>query len=549
VVVQCQTCQARFRVADDKVTERGVRVRCTSCRTVFLVRKDGEAVAAASQAATGETVMGMAPLSISSLPPPRQSGPLPGVRVGPAPGAPVSQPPRNGAPKRAPAPPASQPPPAGAADDPFGMDELTGDQPRVSAPPPAAPPPALARPAASVPPAARAQNSSGPPAARAAAAQAPAARSLPPQQRSLPPQAAPPGMRLKAKADLSALDIDLEGPAPARSAPPVAPRSSLPPPAPPSSELQPAAIGKLTRPARPAPAAAQAPSRPPPSRPPPPPPVFDDLDIEAGEAKATPPPPVESASAAGPQSAETPSSFRDPFAGLDLSGEEGKNPPPLRPSDPALARVPPPSQPPPSEQPALEPPPEDHQAHAAQEAPAAPHSPKTRRQIVSGALTGLVGAAIAVALALGPSTFSEGGLQRLLGLGAGDLVAITEASGFYDTVSGRPVYFVRGRVENRGKHPSGPVRVVALLVGDSGITARAESVAGIEPTPEDVYGLKSVADANALIKALAKSRTGDRRLPPGGSLPFFALFPEAPASLTGQRIQVRLEAGEVAGTR
>src|SRR5205085_5297811 len=39
VVVQCPTCQAKFRIADDKVTDRGVRVRCTSCKNVFQVRK------------------------------------------------------------------------------------------------------------------------------------------------------------------------------------------------------------------------------------------------------------------------------------------------------------------------------------------------------------------------------------------------------------------------------------------------------------------------------------------------------------------------------
>src|SRR5690349_18067197 len=48
VVVQCPSCQSRFRVADEKVTERGVRVRCTVCKNVFPVKKgappaDGEA--------------------------------------------------------------------------------------------------------------------------------------------------------------------------------------------------------------------------------------------------------------------------------------------------------------------------------------------------------------------------------------------------------------------------------------------------------------------------------------------------------------------------
>src|SRR5947207_5987296 len=43
VVVQCPTCQSKFRIADEKVTDRGVRVRCTSCKNVFQVKKPGAA--------------------------------------------------------------------------------------------------------------------------------------------------------------------------------------------------------------------------------------------------------------------------------------------------------------------------------------------------------------------------------------------------------------------------------------------------------------------------------------------------------------------------
>src|SRR5712691_4567986 len=41
VVVQCPTWQSKVRIADDKVTDRGVRVRCTSCKNVFQVKKPG----------------------------------------------------------------------------------------------------------------------------------------------------------------------------------------------------------------------------------------------------------------------------------------------------------------------------------------------------------------------------------------------------------------------------------------------------------------------------------------------------------------------------
>src|SRR5512136_2835270 len=41
MVVVCTSCQARFRVADEKVGPRGARVRCTKCRTVFSVAPPG----------------------------------------------------------------------------------------------------------------------------------------------------------------------------------------------------------------------------------------------------------------------------------------------------------------------------------------------------------------------------------------------------------------------------------------------------------------------------------------------------------------------------
>ena len=501
VVVQCQSCQARFRVADDKVTDRGVRVRCTSCRTIFLVRKDGVAVAP-SQASTGETMMGLPPVSL--IPPARQAGPLPGVRLASTP--PAQRPPpaaRNGA----------QPRPAS---DHFGMAELTGEA-EVSRPAPTPFPAAATRPS-SPPPAQR----SGPPAARA----------QPAPQRPAPP----PDLGLD-------IEIDMSPAAPIQQSRPPAPAQRAPPP--PSKQLpQALPIGKLVRPSKPAPTDEPAA----PSIPPPPPPVFDEMDLEGDEARRPKPPVAEEPKAAA---ADRPD-MRDPFAGMDLGGDEGgDNPPPLRPSDPALGKVPA-QQPPDLETPARAPadgegehtgapaPAEGEHAAEGQADPAGPRL--SQRHLVSSVLTGLIGAGIALALALGSGALHDGALPRLLGLGGGDLVAITEASGLYDTASGKPVFFVRGRVENRGKGPAGPVRVVAVMVGESGATtARAETLAGVDATPEDVYALRSSAEADKLVKTLAQKRTGERNLPAGGSLPFFALFPDPPGAIQAQRIQVRVE--------
>ena len=56
VVVQCPTCQSKFRIADEKVTDRGVRVRCTSCKNVFQVRKPGAGADPSAAPGPGNTL-------------------------------------------------------------------------------------------------------------------------------------------------------------------------------------------------------------------------------------------------------------------------------------------------------------------------------------------------------------------------------------------------------------------------------------------------------------------------------------------------------------
>lgn len=40
MIIQCQKCQTKFRLDDSKVTGKGVKVRCTKCKHVFVVQKD-----------------------------------------------------------------------------------------------------------------------------------------------------------------------------------------------------------------------------------------------------------------------------------------------------------------------------------------------------------------------------------------------------------------------------------------------------------------------------------------------------------------------------
>jgi predicted Zn finger-like uncharacterized protein len=74
MIVKCASCQTRFKIGDEKVTDRGVKVRCTKCGTIFRVRKDPPAEAALSSAAT--------PLEDLVAPPP--TSPPPSANGGPA---------------------------------------------------------------------------------------------------------------------------------------------------------------------------------------------------------------------------------------------------------------------------------------------------------------------------------------------------------------------------------------------------------------------------------------------------------------------------------
>lgn len=40
MIIQCEKCQTRFRLDDSRVSDKGVKVRCTKCKHVFSVRKE-----------------------------------------------------------------------------------------------------------------------------------------------------------------------------------------------------------------------------------------------------------------------------------------------------------------------------------------------------------------------------------------------------------------------------------------------------------------------------------------------------------------------------
>ena len=43
MIVKCEQCQTRFKIPDEKVTDKGVKVRCTKCGHTFRVTRDSAA--------------------------------------------------------------------------------------------------------------------------------------------------------------------------------------------------------------------------------------------------------------------------------------------------------------------------------------------------------------------------------------------------------------------------------------------------------------------------------------------------------------------------
>ena len=475
MVVQCPTCQSKFRIADDKVTDRGVRVRCTSCKNVFQVKKPGSQ---SSEPAPGPgSTMELSALDAAALakPAPRNAA-LGAARAATA----ATKPP--------PAPAASRPPTPGTrpaasirgasprssasggparrleTEDLFGMSELTGDAP--SAPPRA------------------------------------------PQPKAAPVSKAPP----KPIPNFDDIEIDVDEP------------KAAPPPRPPPSAKPPPRPAQATRPPPPPPSAddlfgdvAAAPppepvsvAEPPP--PPPPPPLPSDEPEESDSAEGAEPVPVKLGAFK--------TQLKDPFEGISLGESAGGT---------AL------------ELPnAREKKKDDERPAGAQAEAQAEPPPPPGRELVSSALTGLLGAAAAIAVVV-VSALSQDASAPWGGLGPGnEIVATRVVSGLYDTASGKPVFYIRGRVENRGKKIRGPVRVVAELVSDETAEAKAEAIAGAEPTPEDVWSLRGAQDADKLNRRLEANEV-ERKLQPGQSLPFFAIIAEPPGDLQRHRLHVRVE--------
>jgi predicted Zn finger-like uncharacterized protein len=450
VVAQCPSCQSRFRIADEKVTERGVRVRCSSCKTVFQVSRPGSDEPANPADLAGTT------LDLQGF----ETGRIPTgkVKAAPAQGRKPTTAPLAG-PGAAAAKVAAQSARTLDSDDLFGMDELTGKAAPKAGSPLAAP---------STPESPRRGK------AQPSVAKEPAAESFSfdDLEAGAPPAAAPePERRVRT----------------GRTAP-VLPRTEKPG----QGAGDESDGARSTEPAKDS---------------------FGDLELDRPAAEN----PLElstSAASQSPAPTSTPERRAEPRP--EARAESREAPAAPRGKAPRAGR-----------------------AVAASDAPAR----TTRGEIAASALTGVVAAAatLVVLLVVGASGRGNEAFRKATG-GGDDVVATHVASGLYDTSSGVPVFFVRGRVENHGDVARGPIRVIAELVAEGGVSkARAEALAGIVPSPEDVYALRTAAEVDKFARSLALGTAKDR-IPAGASLPFLALIAEPPPDLNAHQLRVRVEA-------
>jgi predicted Zn finger-like uncharacterized protein len=120
------------------------------------------------------------------------------------------------------------------------------------------------------------------------------------------------------------------------------------------------------------------------------------------------------------------------------------------------------------------------------------------------------------------------------------IVTLDVSNGLYETRGGRPLAYVRGRVENRGQRP-GQVKVRAELWEGSQLLGSSEGLAGVLPTPEEMVEASTRRDVEALR---ARLQQGAPAVAPGKGTDFVLLFDEPPAEATGLRLKVTAAAAD-----
>ena len=167
---------------------------------------------------------------------------------------------------------------------------------------------------------------------------------------------------------------------------------------------------------------------------------------------------------------------------------------------------------------------------------------------IASVLVALLTVIVTVYLSEGKVELASFSLDRLKATFSSptEWAALDISNGLYDTRSGRPVFFVRGDVKNRsGKATRAKVRA-EILDGDKSIR-HADVWLGAAPTPEDLYSITVADDVDRLVAKLEKSAA---EVMPGEKRGFLVPFYEYPPDLKGFRVKVTvIESGQETAVR
>jgi predicted Zn finger-like uncharacterized protein len=498
MIVKCEQCQTKFKIPDDKVTDKGVKVRCTKCGHTFRVTKDSAAPASGAVPVAPPVAK---PVGLDSADPfsrfgqpnavPKEEQTRPGVF---ALGVEASRMPDLGRPGAA--PPSSRPAPAPpplpvpAATSPFDFGSLVPPPPAAAPPPTGAPAPFDFASLVAASPPAPAKPVSGPAPFDFSALTAPPPAAPPPAAPLPAPRTSPPARPI----DAPAMSFDFSGglgPPPSPQAPEAAPPmgllADLPPPP--------------TAPAGPAPLGEDFFAAPTQQVTGPLPVVPDGATKE--EARSA----LFDMSAAAPAQSEVPAPAPVPVLPPPEPADFGPSPIPMRvpkPPDPATEKG---------------------------------------RRVLGIVVNVLIAAVLVVGLVVvATATLNEGKLDvqsigtslKALVTPASDFTADDISNGLYDTRMGRPVFYVRGVVTNRSS-AAARVRVKAEILDGQTLVRSAEVVAGVPPSPEELFRLAAPDEVKALLeRGVAKAPTVEV----GGSAPFLVPFAEYPPDLKAFRVRV-----------
>jgi predicted Zn finger-like uncharacterized protein len=512
MIILCTRCQAKFRVADEKIGPRGAKVRCSKCGNVFGIHRD--------------------------------AGPLPPEDGAAAPPPPAT---RRGTPPRAPVAAAGR-----------SLDiELEAQPDRARS---AAPPPASAPYAAPDDPFAAVRRPAGDPffAARETTADPFAAAGSPPDPDPFAPSAAGPGAPAfdpSAGFDEAALGDPFFAAVVPRAAAELADRSpSLP--VTDLSDLLGAAAGAggpaAAEPSKGAPAALDLD-----------PAGFHASDLGRGAGLA-----LETAGdfpGVGLELDQSPPGFDLPFASPDDAVALDPEPPPASFSnglwgaaEPFLAEAEAAASAPPAW---AEPPTGREPSRIADPAPAPPAAPiagpgAPQRSPLRGLALNAVSLAALLLLSVALLVVWRGGgsvsaalrsTPLLAGLAgapapAPRFPARDVSSGLFDRAEGAPILYVRGTITSRAPNAVAAVRVAVEILRGDAVVARGEALAGAVPTPEDVHAIRDAADLSR--RAGEWTRRAPVPVPPGAALPFLVALLDVPADLTGTTVRVSATAVE-----